>query len=184
MSTPDMSEWWEERRRQRLEAFRNRRPVELRHKGDLHDEIADWGSRLFDHTARNLIVIGHVGTGKTWAVWEVLERAVAASYQGHIVFLTAAEWQEIVGPPVDRERLRQMREADVLVLDDLGSTRINDWTRDVLGPIVDWRWQNGQPIVITSNMKDLEPAVGPRMDSRLTDRATVVAINGEDRRAR
>jgi DNA replication protein DnaC len=179
-----MSEWWDERRRQRLEAFRNRRPAELRDKGDLVDEIADWGSRLFDHTARNLVLIGPTGTGKTWSAWEVLERAVAHGYPGHVMFATAAEWQEIVGPSVDRERLRLMREADVLVLDDLGSIRINDWTKDVLGPIVDWRWLNALPIVITSNMHDLETPLGGRIASRLGDRATVVVLDGDDRRAR
>lgn len=183
MTSNDMSDWWEERRRQRLEAFRNRRPVELRDKGYLPDEICDWGSRLFDHTARNLILIGPTGTGKTWSVWEVLERAVAAGYPGRIMFLTAAEWQEIIGPPVDRERLRDMREADVLVLDDLGSIRINEWTKDVLGPIVDWRWGLAMPIGITSNMGDLETPLGERIASRLSDRATIVAIDGEDRRA-
>lgn len=183
MSTPDMPEWWEERRRQRLAAFRARRPVELRDKGDLLDEIADWGSRLFDHTARNLIIVGGVGTGKTWSVWEVLERAVAAGYVGHIMFASSAEWQDVVGPPADRARLRDYREADVLVLDDLGSTRINEWTKDLLSPMVDHRWFNALPIVITSNMGDLETPLSERIASRLADRATVVEIDGDDFRA-
>lgn len=183
MTSNDMSEWWEERRRQRLDAFRARRPVELRDKGDLHDDIADWGSRLFDHTARNLVLLGPTGTGKTWSVWEVLERALAAGYPGHIMLLAAAEWQEIVGPPVDRERVRQMREADTLVLDDFGSFRITEWTKDVLGPVIDWRWSLALPTVITSNMDDLVTPLGERIASRLGHHATVVALTGEDRRA-
>lgn len=182
MTSNDMSDWWEERRRQRLEAFRNRRPVMLRDKGDLPDEIADWGSRLFDHTARSLVLIGGTGTTKTWAVWEVLERAVAAGYAGLIMLLAAAEWQEIVGPPKDHERLREMREADVLCLDDFGSIRINEYTKDVLGPIVDWRWQRAMPTVITSNLAELDDPLGDRMASRLADGATVVVLDGEDRR--
>ena len=183
MSTDEMTEWWEERRRRRLDAFRDRRPKELRDKGELRDEIADWGSRLFDHTARNLVLLGPTGTGKSWSVWEVLERALAAGYPGHIEFLTAAEWQEVVGPPKDQDRLRQMREADLLVLDDLGSTRINDWTKDILGPVIDWRWQKSLPVVVTSNMDDLVTPLGDRMASRLGDRATAVALVGEDLRS-
>jgi DNA replication protein DnaC len=173
-----------ERRQRRIEIFRAMRPAMLRHPGDLHDEVARWGSRLFDDTARNLTITGDIGTGKTWQVWEVLERAVKVGYAGRILFSAPAEWQEIVGPPADRDRLRLMREADVLVLDDLGSSRINEWQREILLGVVDHRWQHARPIVVTSNMDDFDAALGERLTSRLGDGATVVLLDGTDRRNR
>lgn len=177
------AEWRAEQRQRRVENFRNRRPVRLRDAGQLNDEVADWGSRLFDNTAGNLVVVGGVGTAKTWNVWEVLERAVKVGYSGKILFATPAEWQEVVGPPADRERLREMRAADILILDDLGSTRINEWQREILLSVIDERWQHARPIVITSNLAEFDDALGGRLTSRLADGATVAVVDGEDLRA-
>ena len=178
------AEWAADRRQRRVDAFRARRPVMLRDAGVLHDDVAEWGSRLFDHTARNLVIVGDIGVAKTWNVWEVLERAIKVGYDGNILFATPAEWQEVVGPPANRDRLREMRETDVLVLDDLGSSRVNEWQREILLGVVDERWQHARPTVITSNMDDFDNALGPRLTSRLGDGATVVMLEGADFRAR
>lgn len=177
-----LAEWRSERLRRRIENFRNRRPPMLRHKGVLNGDVAEWGSRLFDETARNLVITGDTGVAKTWNVWEVLERAVRAGYVGTIHFATSAEWQEVVGPPPDFDRLRVMRAADVLVLDDLGSSRINEWQREKLLGVVDERWQHARPTVITSNMDDFDEALGARLTSRLGDGATTVQLEGDDLR--
>jgi DNA replication protein DnaC len=177
------AEWLADRLARRISIIRNMRPERLTAKGELLPEIAEWGSRLFDNTAGNLVLVGGVGTGKTWSVWEVLERAVAAGYAGRICFASAAEWQEAVGPPLDRDRLRDMRQADVLVLDDLGSGRINEWQRECLLAVVDERWANARPVVITTNMAKLKEPLGERLASRLKDGATVVIIDGPDRRS-
>jgi DNA replication protein DnaC len=182
LQDPD-DEWGEKRRLDRLDAFRKRRPAMLSGPGVLHDDVAEWGSRLFDRTARNLVIVGDIGTAKTWNVWEVLERAVKVGFTGTILIATPAEWQEVVGPPPDRERLRQMREVDVLILDDLGSNRINEWQREILLSVVDERWQHARPTAITSNMENFDVALGERLTSRLGDGATVVILEGPDFRA-
>lgn len=179
-----LAEWRSERLRRRIENFRARRPPMLRHTGVLNNDVAEWGSRLFDETARNLVMVGDVGVAKTWNVWEVLERVVRAGYIGTILIATSAEWQEVVGPPADYDRLREMRLADVLVLDDLGSSRINEWQREKLLGVVDERWQHARPTVITSNMDEFDDALGPRLTSRLGDGATVVMLDGKDLRDR
>ncbi|MFI6594928.1 ATP-binding protein [Nonomuraea sp. NPDC050536] len=179
-SAQPADEWAEDRRQRRLAAFRKRRPVMLSGPGVLHDDVAEWGSRLFDKTARNLVIVGDIGTAKTWNVWEVLERAIKVGYAGTVLIATPAEWQDVVGPPADRDRLREMREVDVLVLDDLGSNRINEWQRENLLAVVDERWQHARPTAITSNMDDFDGALGPRLTSRLGDGATVVMLEGAD----
>lgn len=177
-----LSEWHEERRRKRVADFQAKRPAQLRHQGNLHGDIADWGSRLFDRTAANLILFGPTGVAKTWSTWEVMERALKVGYDGQILMLAQADWQEIVGPPADRERLADMRIADVLALDDLGSFRINDWTRELLLPVIDARWSQGRPTIVTSNLDDLDDKLGERITSRLAHRATVVVLEGDDLR--
>ncbi|MFI6299572.1 ATP-binding protein [Nonomuraea sp. NPDC050790] len=179
----DLTDWYEEHRRKRVADFRAKRPALLRHEGNLHDDVAGWGSRLFDKTAGNLILMGPTGTSKTWHTWEVMERALAYGYAGTILMLSQAEWQETIGPPADRDMLRAMREADVLALDDLGSQRLNDWTRELLLPVIDARWANAQPTMVTSNLADLDEQLGERISSRLAHHCTVVDLDGKDLRA-
>lgn len=176
------AEWRADRLALRMKVIRDRRPARLRDEGHLDQRIAAWGSELLAGTAGNLVIIGEVGRVKTWSTWEVLERAVAAGFPGAVDFATSADWHEAIAPPVDRERLRGMRSADVLVLDDLGSGRVNDWERECLLGVVDERWQHSRPIVITTNIAKLAEPLGPRLASRLKDDATVVVLGGEDRR--
>lgn len=175
-------EWLADRREHRLSVIRRQRPARLTVRGDLHPAVAAWGEQLVEGTAGSLLLGGPVGSGKTWAAWEVLERAVAAGYSGRILFMTTALWQETVGPPVDRERLQTMREVDVLVLDDLASGRVNEWMRECLLGVVDERWSQARPIVCTFNVQSLREMLGERIASRLVDGATKVALTGADRR--
>jgi DNA replication protein DnaC len=176
------AEWWATRLARRLKVIQDRRPARLRDRGELNPRIAAWGRSLVAGSAANLIIVGKVGRTKTWSAWEVVEQAVAAGYPGAVDFATAADWQDAVGPPADRDRLRAMRAAGLLVMDDLGSFRINDWQRDLLGPVVDERWSLGRPIMLTTNMESLTDPLGERMASRLKDGAVLVALGGEDRR--
>jgi DNA replication protein DnaC len=178
------AEWRAEKLAHRVNVFCSKRPAMLQDAGDLDPRIVAWGEDLAAGRARNLVIVGGIGVGKTWSAWEVLERAVRAGYAGRIEFATSAHWLDVVGPPPDRDQLRHMRTAGVLVLDDLGSSRINDWQRECLLSVVDERWQHGRPTVITTNMARLGEPLGDRLASRLLDGAAFVAINGEDRRDR
>lgn len=175
-------EWLADRREHRLSVIRRQRPARLSVRGDLDATVSEWGARLLQGTAGNLLLGGPTGSGKTWQAWEVLERAVAAGYPGRIVFATTALWQETIAPPVDREQLQLMRDADLLVFDDLGSGRVNEWQRECLLTVVDERWAHARPIIITFNVESLREMLGERLASRLADGATKAAIKGADRR--
>lgn len=176
------AEWLADRLQRRLQLVRDQRPARLRDRGELAADIVAWGKRLVDGEAGNLILVGPTGSGKSWAAWEVLERAVAAGYAGRIVFASSADWRETIAPPPDRDRLRRMAEADVLVLDDLGSARIGEWEKECLLGVVDERWSHDRPIVITSNLPSLREAMGERIASRLADGAMTITVTGADRR--
>jgi DNA replication protein DnaC len=176
------AEWLADRREHRLSVIRRQRPPRLTVRGDLDSQVAAWGERLVAGTAGNLLLGGPTGSGKTWSAWEVLERAVAAGYPGRIVFATSARWQDTIAPPVDREQLQAMRDADVLALDDLGSGRVNEWQRECLLGVVDERWAHARPTVITFNVASLRDMLGERLASRLAHAATKVALTGADRR--
>lgn len=177
-------EWAADRLAQRLAAIRAQRPARLTRPGEQHPEVAAWGERLLAGKASTLLLGGPTGSGKTWEAHEVLERAVAAGFPGRIMFLSSAVWRDTISPPVERELLRTMRLVEVLVFDDLGSGRINEWEKECLLGVVDERWANDRPIVVTFNVESLRETLGERIASRLADGATKVLLTGDDRRRR
>ncbi len=183
--TPDeYDEWQAERIAARLAVVRSRRPAQLSHPGVLHHDLIGWSDRLRAGRGGNLALTGPIGVGKSWSVWELLDRSVQAGWLGSWDVATAADWQAAISPPTHREALTKWREVDLLALDDLGAVRVNEWALELLGGVVDARWSNARPTVITTNVEELGEALGPRIASRLGDGLTIVSLGGEDRRAR
>jgi DNA replication protein DnaC len=184
-------EWAAARRHHLYNLVRKQRPQRLRAEGRLHDKVADWVGNLMewnDPTSPdapppgNLFLGGPTGCGKTWNAWEALEKAALAGFDGSWLFAGSADWQDTVAPPVDRDQLRKMRAVDLLILDDFGSGRINEWQRECLLGVVDERWANGRPIIVTFNAESIREMVGERIASRLAHDVTAVAFEGADRR--
>ena len=75
---------------------------------------------------------------------------------------------------------------DLLVLDDLGSTALNDFTTDKLFEIVDERYRSGKPLIVTTNLNPDEAwksSIGMRrIFDRLRERCRHVVVDGESRR--
>jgi len=79
-------------------------------------------------------------------------------------------------------RLDELRRCSLLVLDDLGTEDITDWAGEKIDRIVDWRYVNRLPLVVTTNARREDLA--PRVASRLGDRhcSLVVPIDADDYR--
>jgi DNA replication protein DnaC len=80
--------------------------------------------------------------------------------------------------------------ADVLVLDDLGSTRMTPWVQDTLGLIVNERYSGRKLTIITTNRPEtgspkeesLADRIGIRLVSRLAEMCWTVPVAGPDYR--
>lgn len=166
----------------RLRMLLDRRPPVFADEGELHPDIRDWINRFLDGDPGALILIGAVGTGKTWSLWKTAETLVRQGWAGRFHLAAAYEVKEATDRPVDTERLRVWRQADLFALDDLGAQRVNDWDTDALFSLIDRRWQRQRPTLIASNEPNLRDFLGDRAASRLADGATVVQFTGTDRR--
>jgi len=71
------------------------------------------------------------------------------------------------------KRLQTIRQAQVLLLDDLGAENQTAWSREKLYQIVDHRYRQRLPMVVTTNVNLYEPEgrIEPRVLSRLLDGA-------------
>jgi len=73
-----------------------------------------------------------------------------------------------------------------LVLDDICAERPTDYNMSVLMTIINHRYNELLPIIVTSNigLKQMADQFSDRIASRLTEMCTVLEMNGRDRRAR
>jgi DNA replication protein DnaC len=140
--------------------------------------------------AGNLIVSGPVGTGKTFAAVAACRVRHDAGQEVHfwpIVNLLDGLRDEVADSSLVRRLFdRLTQEADVLILDDMGGHRSTPWADERLYAIVNQRWLDERPTVVTTNVaaRQLEQSIGERSLSRLLDGSTVVTLDGADWRTR
>ena len=70
------------------------------------------------------------------------------------------------------------------MIDDIGAEKASEWTAERLYTIVDHRYANCLPLMVTSNLppSKLTEQTGERTASRLAEMCQVVAMTGTDRR--
>ena len=135
-----------------------------------------------------LIIVGPVGTGKTHIAVGVLREA----HRKHLgiasaqVPLVLAQIRAAIGRG-DEDATRAIDRystVDVLALDDLGSERVTDWVREQLFLVINSRYEQMLPTIITTNdsLEGLEEHVGQRITSRIAGMCQGVVLDGPDYR--
>lgn len=133
-----------------------------------------------------LVLLGNYGCGKTHLA------AAIANYAADLgvptIFLTVPDLLDWLRFAYDdpqssfEERFEEIRNISLLVLDDLGTQNVTPWAREKLFQIINYRYINQLPVVVTSNSK-LEQ-LEERIRSRFLDPdlVTKVIINVLDYR--
>src|ERR687890_784839 len=82
------------------------------------------------------------------------------------------------------EWMDSVKNADLLLLDDLGAERANEWVRERIFVIVNHRYREELPTIFTSNTgpKDLAAQLGERTASRIIAMCDWISLEGEDYR--
>lgn len=130
----------------------------------------------------NVLLVGNVGAGKTHAAVALARTVHEAG--GTVGFWPVVELLDELRPSGDPRTMDRAVCVDVLVLDDLGLERPSDWTFERLYAVVNRRWLEQRPTIVTSNLPadELEKSVGAPMWSRLYHDAVRIVAGGEDRR--
>ena len=91
--------------------------------------------------------------------------------------------------PSKSQLLRPLLEADLLVLDELGSQKPTTFVQDILYYVINTRYNEERTTLFTTNYTDRPPdgkeenlsaRIGPRLRSRLYEMAPVVDFSGTD----
>lgn len=177
-----------------LSHFHDRGNVTLgRAKKRVQEFIDQW-----PHADRGLLLMGSCGVGKTHLAVAVLQEVIAAAKPGKMRF---ANFQDLIQEiqasfrdeeaPSKSEILAPLIEADLLVLDELGSQKPTPFVHDVLYYIINTRYNDEKVTIFTTNYLDeprrpgeerLEDRIGERLRSRLFEMSERVILDSEDYR--
>lgn len=191
---------WVETNAERGRDSQSRIPTHYAEARISDEAVARWAQSLVDGSAAasrsgnpvvtngsSLAILGPVGTGKTHeafgAVRELTESGAAVSWR----FVTAADLYALLRPRSgsDSETVfRQHADARLLVVDDLGAAKNSEWVEEINYRLINHRYQEELPTIITSNLapKNLTTGLGERVASRLAEMTTRVVLTGSDRR--
>lgn len=111
--------------------------------------------------ARGLFFSGPFGVGKTYFLGAIANRLKQFNVSSMLIYMPefVREIREAIQDNTVQEKIDIFKQADVLMLDDIGAETLSAWFRDeVLGSILQFRMMENRPVFFTSNytMKQLE----------------------------
>lgn len=132
------------------------------------------------HPVGWLLLVGNNGCGKThlaMAITKVcLERGMAVLFA--VVPDLLDRLRATLTPDAQEQfdtRFLKLREADVLVLDDLGTQQSSPWANEKLFQVLNHRYNTRMPTVITTNPRGLHE-LDEHVRSRLSDTSLVTTV--------
>ena len=158
--------------------------------GEMQANSLEMAFNQAQHYARSLngwlLLRGGYGAGKTHLAAAIANFAVDMGVP--TLFLTVPDLLDMLRFSYDsddttfEERFNEIRNASLLVLDDFGTQNATGWAQEKLFQIINYRYINKLPLVVTTNLSLDE--IDARVRSRLSDRELVtdVRINAPDYR--
>ena len=156
----------------------------------------DYARNYIDNTkqGKGLFLTGPVGSGKTHlavAINDYIARILKRKLDYHsrfIIFTTAIDLLSEIKYSYesnDTERtITYYEDCSLLILDDLGIEKSTEWSHELFYKIIDTRYSNLKPTIITTNLSDeeLKVKLSERIVSRIFEMCEGVKFTGTDYR--
>jgi DNA replication protein DnaC len=140
-----------------------------------------------DTAGRGLLLVGSAGLGKTHLAVGVLQRLVRERGV-HGLFCDYRELLKNIQNSynaqvntTELELLKPVFAAEVLVIDDLGAQKPNEWVWDTVALILNTRYNDRQTTIITTNYEDKPAGQGAKSDAERAAREPTLGDRIGDR---
>jgi DNA replication protein DnaC len=138
-------------------------------------------------------LVGKYGCGKTHLA-AAIANSLLANQRMRVLFVVVPDLLDHLRAAFAPDQLQSydsrfqaVRNADLLVLDDLGTENATPWAREKLYQLMNYRYSNRRPTVITSNrnMDELDGRIASRLsDGRICQAVAMTAGDYRIRRTR
>lgn len=159
---------------------------------EIKRESLDWIEDFHNPGRKNLIFYGRPGTGKTFLCTciakELIDRGKSVFCQSSSELFSLMSDFVFSKEESERRDLRQAHElllqADLLIIDDLGSELTNSFVVQMLFTILNQRLLNGKKMILSTNLSpaELHERYGERIASRLVMSFNYYRFFGKDLR--
>ena len=142
--------------------------------------------RDFGGKPENLLFIGNTGLGKTFLsaciAGSVSQQGFSVSYESAAHLFSKLERERFSPCEENKQAAESIRNADLLILDDLGTEMPGQFVTAALYTLVNDRLMEGKPMIISTNLNIGEVAqrYNPQIASRLQGSFTRLTFVGED----
>lgn len=125
-------------------------------------KVIKWLKKFYDDYDKNsinkgLYLHGNFGCGKTFLVAAMLNELASKKVNVAIVYYPELLRSLKSFNEDFNDRINEIKEVDILLLDDIGAEKVSDWNRDeILGTILQYRMDNNKSTFFTSNLNIAE----------------------------
>ena len=143
-------------------------------------------ARHFGKSSVNLLFWGGTGLGKTFLsaciAREVSERGFSVVYETAVSAIAAYEAQKFHPSDEAEEKVRRLQDCELLILDDLGTEMVTEFTRSALYTLINARLLSGKKTIVSTNLHagDMARVYTPAICSRLGGEYQSLHFVGED----